>query len=833
MKRFLPVYTLLSVILLAAFSMQEVNSQPLLVENFDYPNGTLLNTVGWTAHSGTDNPVDVIVPGLTFSGYPLSNIGGAARLDNNYEDVNKTFASQSTGTLYVAFMVKVDAMVAGYFLHLGQTVIGTTFFGRVSIAAGTGSNYKFGLAKSTETAITTTTEYTLGTTYLAVLKYDIKDGPTNDEVSLFLFDGTIPTTEPATATIPVIVGATTDYSTGCIALRQYNASQNITVDGIRIGKSWEEAVTAALATDQTPPVPTFFPAGSAVDVAIDVKPTITFDEPVRKTDGTELTDADLANLIVLRKTSTSGDLVAFTATIDATKKIITVTPAAPLANSEVYFLTVDAVEDATGNEMAAAGISFTTIAAASPTITLTGPVGGETFHAGDATSITWTSSNITNVLVEVYAPGETAYEWMPFVASTPAAPGSVAITVPADADYGTQYKIRVSDLDNPSVKSESAAFTVIGLATSITDLRARFIANDVVKLSGEATVTFLRPANRNQKYIQDAGAGLLIDDAAGVLTTTVAVGDKIQGLEGKLGLYGGLLQIVPTVATVTVKSSGNTVTIPELTVPEYKTDYLKYESMLVKLKNVSITEGNGTAVFAESTNYTVTDGSNTVQFRTFKSGDGDIVGKVIPASKMHMTAIAGFYNTTIQVYSRTLTDFQLLSSAKAITAFSFNALSPVVNGTINEANKTVALIVPASTNRTALVPTITISEKATVDPASGAAKDFTTPVVYTVTAEDGTTVQYTVTVSLSTGIEDQTAGRFRVYPVPARTEIYAEEIEDVTLIEIFDVTGNKHISEICDNEHVKEIPVGHLARGVYFMRLTTPGGSVMKKFVKE
>lgn len=833
MKRFLPVYTMLSVILLAAFSMQQVYSQPLLVENFDYPNGTLLNTVGWTAHSGTDNPVDVVVPGLVFTGYPLSNIGGAARLDNNYEDVHKTFASQASGTLYVAFMVKVDAMVAGYFLHLGQTTIGTTFFGRVSVAAGTGSNFKFGLAKSTETAVTTTTEYTLGTTYLAVLKYDIKDGGSNDEVSLFIFDGTIPATEPATATIPVIVASSTDYSPGSIALRQYNAGQNIIVDGIRIGKSWEEAVTAALAGDVTPPAPTFLPADGAVDVATDVKPTITFNEAVRKTDGTEITDADLAGLIVFRKTSASGDNVSFTAVIDATKKVITVTPAAPLANSEVYFLTVGAVEDAAGNEASAAGVSFTTIAAAAPSITITAPVGGETFRAGDQTSITWTSANITNVFIEVYVPGETAYEWIPFVASTPAAPGSVAITVPADADYGTQYKIRVSDLANPSVKSESAAFTVIGVATSITDLRNRFVANDVVKLSGEATVTFLRPANRNQKYIQDAGAGLLIDDAAGVLTTALVVSDNIQGLEGKLSLYGGVLQITPTVATVTVKSTGNSVAIPELTIPDYKTNYLKYESMLVKFRNVSITEGNGTATFSESTNYTVTDGTNTVQFRTFKSGDGNLVGSVIPSSKMHMTAIAGFYNTTIQVYSRTTADFQLLSSAKAITAFSFSALSPVVNGTINEAAKTIAVTVPAGTNRTALVPTITISEKATIDPVSGLAKDFTSPVVYTVTAEDGSTVTYTVTVSLATGIDDPLSGRVKIYPVPARTEIYAEGIADVTMIEIFDVTGNKHVTEICDSEYLKEIAVGHLSRGVYFMRLTTPGGSVMKKFVKE
>ena len=76
-----------------------------------------------------------------------------------------------------------------------------------------------------------------------------------------------------------------------------------------------------------------------------------------------------------------------------------------------------------------------------------------------------------------------------------------------------------------------------------------------IKYKGEAIVTFIRTANRNQKYIQDATAGLLIDDASGVLTTTLASGDKITGLEGTLGIFTGMYQLVPTVSTVAVVSS--------------------------------------------------------------------------------------------------------------------------------------------------------------------------------------------------------------------------------------------------------------------------------------
>ena len=85
------------------------------------------------------------------------------------------------------------------------------------------------------------------------------------------------------------------------------------------------------------------------------------------------------------------------------------------------------------------------------------------------------------------------------------------------------------------------------------------------------------------------------------------------------------------------------------------------------------------------------------------------------------------------------------SSAKAVTSFTF--ASPAATGNINESNHTIAVMVPNGTSLTALAPTIVTSEKSTVTPASGAAKNFTSPVSYTVTAEDASTQAYLVTVT--------------------------------------------------------------------------------------
>jgi hypothetical protein len=78
---------------------------------------------------------------------------------------------------------------------------------------------------------------------------------------------------------------------------------------------------------------------------------------------------------------------------------------------------------------------------------------------------------------------------------------------------------------------------------------------------------------------------------------------------------------------------------------------------------------------------------------------------------------------------------------------SFNLASPEATGTVNTTNHTVTLTVPYGTPVTALNPTITISDKATIAPLSGVNANFSSPVTYTVTAEDGTTKQaWVVTV---------------------------------------------------------------------------------------
>lgn len=82
------------------------------------------------------------------------------------------------------------------------------------------------------------------------------------------------------------------------------------------------------------------------------------------------------------------------------------------------------------------------------------------------------------------------------------------------------------------------------------------------------------------------------------------------------------------------------------------------------------------------------------------------------------------------------------SSAKDILTFSFGVLGAAsIDGT------SISIEVPTGTDLTNLAPTYTVSPGASGSPVSGTPRNFTTPQTYTITAEDLSTREYTVTVT--------------------------------------------------------------------------------------
>jgi len=147
----------------------------------------------------------------------------------------------------------------------------------------------------------------------------------------------------------------------------------------------------------------------------------------------------------------------------------------------------------------------------------------------------------------------------------------------------------------------------------------------------------------------------------------------------------------------------------------------------------------------------------------------------------------------------------------------FTLADQTAPATINATNHTVVIEVATGTKVNALVPTITLSEGATITPAEGVAQDFSEPVVYTVTAANTVTVQnWTVTVTaeespLSIGSQIE----FQIYPNPAGERIHIVGGSPENMAQVLSPSG-KILST-----HVVTAPISltGLNPGVYLLKV--------------
>ncbi len=258
----------------------------LLNENFDYTAATLLTANGWAAHSGAGtNAITVTAPlPVTYSGYLSSGVGNEVTVVASGEDDNKTFTSQTTGSVYASCLVNITtaSLTGDYFFHFGQTIIGSTFRGRVFVKKDASNNLAFGIAQSTTVPNYTAFTYALNTTYLLVLKLDIVSGTANDVASIYI-NPTLNAVEPSSGWIANTDAAGTDLTdVGSIALRQGTAGNTTTLrlDGIRVATTWADIVGSASSaptwTAGWPKAENAVPAGFTAKVNISVPGTSYF-----------------------------------------------------------------------------------------------------------------------------------------------------------------------------------------------------------------------------------------------------------------------------------------------------------------------------------------------------------------------------------------------------------------------------------------------------------------------------------------------------------------------------------------------------------------------------
>lgn len=91
-------------------------------------------------------------------------------------------------------------------------------------------------------------------------------------------------------------------------------------------------------------------------------------------------------------------------------------------------------------------------------LVMTSPLGGEQFQAGKIHNITWSAnSGISNISIEYST--NSGSTWNQIVASVPASSGTYAWTIPSNLS-GTQHRIKITNLANSQINSQSGDFTI-------------------------------------------------------------------------------------------------------------------------------------------------------------------------------------------------------------------------------------------------------------------------------------------------------------------------------------------------------------------------------------
>jgi hypothetical protein len=89
--------------------------------------------------------------------------------------------------------------------------------------------------------------------------------------------------------------------------------------------------------------------------------------------------------------------------------------------------------------------------------------------------------------------------------------------------------------------------------------------------------------------------------------------------------------------------------------------------------------------------------------------------------------------------------------------------------------------------------------------------------------------------TINSGIETIANGELLIYPNPTKGElrVKSEELR-VKSVAIFDITGKCHLSHVTGHNNAEiVIDISHLPQGIYFVKIATAKGEVVRKVIKE
>ncbi|MFL2792026.1 MAG: Ig-like domain-containing protein, partial [Paracoccaceae bacterium] len=341
------------------------------------------------------------------------------------------------------------------------------------------------------------------------------------------------------------------------------------------------AITATSITfrsaDITPPNVVFDPIDSADNIPITSNITLTFNEAIRNTDNSPLSDSNIDNLITLKDSDLNGDNINFNATIDTTKKVITINPISSFSSEQEIYAAIGAtVEDVSNNAIAPSSITFTAADSTPPNLEFT-PVNSATGVAvnSDITisfdevirnldDSSLTDSNVDSLITlktNNSSGSEIAFDAFIDTAKQ-------LITISPISDFSSEQIIyvaidaKVEDVSNNAIAPSSITFT----AADSTAPTVAFVPPDTsscVPVSSNVSLTFSEGVrNLDASSITGTSASELItleytaDNSPIPFTTTIDTDKKIISVIPNTDLISG--EVISITIEAVEDFSGNT-----------------------------------------------------------------------------------------------------------------------------------------------------------------------------------------------------------------------------------------------------------------------------------
>lgn len=359
-----------------------------------------------------------------------------------------------------------------------------------------------------------------------------------------------------------------------------------------------------------------------------------------------------------------------------------------------------------------------------------------------------------------------------------------------------------------------AAFKAANSATNST----------VYKIAGDVTFVFENGANF---YIQDATGGLLIYDNQNnnIITRTYTEGDVISGgVFGTYKLYNGLVELVPTRDLAAASSNTDTVAPVLATIEDINTNYDQFESRLVKLEDVTFTQG-GTFTTTSPTNIAIEQNGESMQVRNvFKTLD-----MTIPAEQV--ADVTGFvlrFNSNFQIAPRDNDDIEFVTVAMDTVETPVITVNPLTNDMVS-------VTITCATEGASIYYTMdetTPTENSTFYPESFVMVDMEFTVKAIAVKEGMVNSEIASFHYNPVGVREHEAN-VTIYPNPTVDQCHiVSDNSVIRTVAIFDLNG-KLVRQMSVNDSHVEMDMSRLASGNYILRIATDNGTTVKNVVRQ